>query len=121
MQFTSNAFIVSTVALLSLMTPVVNAAAVADIISPAAGDKLYIGEMLNVKWYVVKRRNPSPLAVCHHRSLTAGITAGTSPTARAWMVLRSTYYCCILVLTRIRLPVVPLPVRTATLVESRSI
>ena len=87
MRFTSNAFIVSTVALLSLITPVVNAA-VADITTPTTGQTLNVGDSIYVKWYVVKRENPS--AVCHHRSLTAGITAGPSPTARAWMVLTAT-------------------------------
>jgi hypothetical protein len=81
MRFTSNAFIVSTVALLSPITPVVNAA-VADITTPAGGQTLMVYDSIYVKWYVVKRENPS-----HHRSLTAGITARPLPTAMAWLVL----------------------------------
>jgi hypothetical protein len=84
MRFTSNAFIVSTVALLSLITPGVNAA-VADITSPTSGQTINVFSSIEVTWYVVKRENPS--AVCNHRSLTAGITAGPSPTTRTWLVL----------------------------------
>jgi hypothetical protein len=87
MRFTSNAFIVSTVALLSLITPVVNAA-VANFKVPTGGQTLMVYDSIYIKWYVVKRENPS--AVCHNRSLTAGISAGPSPTAMAWMVLTAT-------------------------------
>jgi len=73
MRFTSNAFIVSTVALLSLITPVVNAN-VAVITTPSAGQTVNVFDPIVVTWYVVKRENPS--TVCHHRSLTEGITAG---------------------------------------------
>jgi hypothetical protein len=87
MRFTSNTFIVSTVALLSLITPGVNAD-VAEITTPATGSKWMAYDPIYVEWYVVKRENPSP--VCHHSSLTAGITAGPSPIAGAWMVLTAT-------------------------------
>jgi hypothetical protein len=63
MRFTSNAFIVSTVALLSLITPGVNAA-VADITTPTSGQTVNVFDSIVVTWYVVKRENPS--AVCHH-------------------------------------------------------
>jgi hypothetical protein len=81
MRFTSNAFIVSTVALLSLITPGVNAA-VADITSPTSGQTINVFSSIEV---TLKRENPS--AVCNHRSLTAGIFAGLSPTTRTWLVL----------------------------------
>ena len=56
MRFTWNAFIVSTVALLSLITPVVNAAGDVGVITqPAAGDKFNVFQSVNVVWYVVKR------------------------------------------------------------------
>ena len=80
MRFTSNAFIVSTVALLSLIAPVAaDSGDVAQITSPS-GQTLNAFQSIDVSWYVVKRENPG--AVCHHRSLTAGITAGPSSTAR---------------------------------------
>jgi hypothetical protein len=87
MRFTSNAFIVATVALLSLVTPGVNAF-VAEFTFPAGGEIFNAFEPITVTWYVVKRENQS--AVRYHRSLTAGITAGPSPTARARVVLHAT-------------------------------
>jgi hypothetical protein len=88
MRFTSNAFIVSTVALLSLITTVAaDSGDVAQITSPS-GQTLNAFQSIDVSWYVVKRENPG--AVCHHRSLTAGITAGPSSTARVWMALNAT-------------------------------
>jgi len=56
MRFTSNAFIFSAVALLSLIIPVVNAVDVAVINSPSAGQKLNAFQLVDVTWYVV---NPS--------------------------------------------------------------
>ena len=73
MRFTSNAFIVSTVALLSLITQGVNAN-VAVITTPSAGQTVNAFDSIVVTWYVVKRENPS--TACYHRSLTVGITAG---------------------------------------------
>ena len=89
MRFNSNAFILSSVALLSLITPVINADEyVATITSPAGGVEWNEYQVYQVTWYVVKREDPS--AVWHHRSLTAGITAGLSTTPRAWAVLSAT-------------------------------
>jgi hypothetical protein len=90
MRFTSNAFIVSTVALLSLMTPVVNAQYVATIMitSPAGRATLYALQSYQVTWFAVKREDPS--AVWDHRSLTAGITAGPSTTPRVCPMLHTT-------------------------------
>ena len=51
MRFTSNAFIISTVALLSLITPVVNAN-VAVFTSPTAGEQLNAFQSVDVTWYV---------------------------------------------------------------------
>ena len=63
MRFTSNAFIVSTVALvLSLITPVVNAVDVAVMNSPSAGQILYAYQSVDVTWYVV---NPSTVLIGH--------------------------------------------------------
>ena len=87
MRFISNAFIVSTVALLSLMTLAVNAN-VGVITTPASGQQLNVLDSIEVTWYVVKRENPG--AVCFHRSLTVCIAAGPSTTAKAWMVLIAT-------------------------------
>ena len=53
MRFTSNAFIVSIVALLSLITPVVNAVDSAVITSPSAGQTLKAFQLVDVTWYVV--------------------------------------------------------------------
>jgi hypothetical protein len=69
MRFTSNAFIVSTVVLLSLTTLFVNAA-VAEITTPASGQTLNVYDSIYVIWYVVKRENPS--AVCHHTPSFSG-------------------------------------------------
>jgi hypothetical protein len=89
MRFNSNAFILSTAALLSLITPVVNADEYkATITSPAGGVEWNVYQLYQITWYVVKREDPS--AVWHHRSLTARITAGMSPTTRAWKVLSVT-------------------------------
>ena len=84
MRFTSNAFIISTAALLSLITPGVNAAdatsavnthdSIAVITTPSAGQTVNAFDSIVVAWYVLKMENPS--AVCHHRSLTVCITAG---------------------------------------------
>ncbi len=53
MRFTSsNAFIASTVALLSLITPIVSAAT-ATITSPAAEQTLQAFGSVQVQWYVV--------------------------------------------------------------------
>jgi hypothetical protein len=74
MRFISSTSIVFTVALLSLIAPGVNADVAAVITTPSSGQKINAFDSINVIWYAVTRENPS--AVCHHRSLTAGITAG---------------------------------------------
>ncbi|KAN0106949.1 hypothetical protein V8E52_010617 [Russula decolorans] len=51
MRFTSNAFIVSTVALLSLITPGVNAA-VADITTPTSGQTVNVFDSIVVTWTI---------------------------------------------------------------------
>ena len=62
MRFTLNAFIVSTVALLSLITPVVNAVDVGVINSPSAGQTVNLFQPVDVTWYVV---NPSTVLIGH--------------------------------------------------------
>ena len=64
MRFTWNAFIVSTVALLSLITPVVNAvdSDVAVINSPSAGQTVNLFQPVDVTWYVV---NPITMLIGH--------------------------------------------------------
>ena len=53
MRFTWNSFIVSTVTLLALITPVVNAVDnVAKITVPKAGAVLNVDQSVNVVWYV---------------------------------------------------------------------
>lgn len=85
MRFTLNAFILSTVALLSLITPLVHADGDAvTVTNPVAGETLNAFESVDVTWYVAKRDNPS--AVCHHMSLTADIIAGPSTTT-PWEML----------------------------------
>jgi len=83
MRFTTpNAFIMSTFAVLSLMAPVANAQVgnVATITSPAAGVTVNAFQSIEVTWYVIRMENPS--SECHHKLLTAGITAGPSATTR---------------------------------------
>jgi len=63
MRFTLNAFIVSTVAVLSLVTPVVNAADPATITTPKSGDTLNTFVPFDVKWYVEKGENPSAVVL----------------------------------------------------------
>jgi hypothetical protein len=92
------------------MTPVVNAA-VGEFTTPSPGQTVNALDSIEVTWYAVKRENPS--AVCHRRSSTAGITAGPSPTARAWMVLTATLHYCTLMKM--------FPVRVAASFESGSI
>ena len=62
MRFTSNAFIVSTVALLSLITPLVYADNEVTVTTPAAGQVVNAFDSIEIAWYVAKRDNPS--AVC---------------------------------------------------------
>ncbi|KAI0279505.1 hypothetical protein BGY98DRAFT_421868 [Russula aff. rugulosa BPL654] len=52
MRFNSNAFVVSTVALLSLITPVVNAQTVATFTEPAGGESFNVSQSVLVKWTV---------------------------------------------------------------------
>ncbi len=62
MRFTTwNAFILSSFALVLLIIPVANADDnfVARITQPTATDTLKNGMTLGVKWYVVKKENPS--------------------------------------------------------------
>ena len=76
---TWNTFIVSTFALLSLITPVANAVSlnwVGRIVEPTENQALTAGRDTTVVWYVVKKENQS--AVCYRRSLTTGIAAGNS-------------------------------------------
>lgn len=76
MRFTFNAFIVSTVSLLSLTIPVLGGGVPGPVITtPFAGQSLTALHPVPVTWCVVKRENPS--AVFHHKLLTADITAGT--------------------------------------------
>jgi len=65
MRFPSNALIVSTLALLSLITLVVNADSdlPTKVTAPAAGVTLNAYQMVDVKWYVAKGENPSRLVV----------------------------------------------------------
>jgi len=82
MRFTIwNAFVLSSFALVLPIIPVTNADDnfVARITVPRAVDTLYPETPVGVIWYVVKKENPS--TVCHHRFLTAGITAGPSATS----------------------------------------
>ena len=69
MRFTTwNAFIVSTFALLSLVTPVANAVDlnwVARIVQPSGKPGVSAQSYQTVVWYVVKKQNPS--SVCHRR------------------------------------------------------
>ena len=65
MQFASNNFIISTVALLSLITPGVNAD-VAVITTPATGSKWMAYSLIYVEWYVVRRRIRAQCAFIGH-------------------------------------------------------
>jgi hypothetical protein len=82
MRFTTrNTFIVSTFALLSLITPVANAVDlnyVGRITLPT--QRIPAGNSTFVNWYVVKQENPS--TVCYRWFLTAGIAAGPSTPTR---------------------------------------
>ena len=86
MRFTSNAaaFILSTVALLSLITPVI-CAFPATFTNPKTGQTVNAFDTITIAWYVVKRDNLS--TVCHHRSLMADITAGSSTKERGMSLM----------------------------------
>ena len=68
MRFTSNALIVSIVALLSLITSVVNADSEvpAKITSPSAGQILRPSQLVDVKWYVVEGESERSGAIIGH-------------------------------------------------------